>query len=253
MSFFIASETEDVVGMPTGFEELDAMLGCGGLPEGRMTVITGPFSSGKTALALHLISQAQKQGKKTLFCDVERTFHKEQAKICGVDLEGLIVMRGAFGEEVLDQLEKWLLEEKKKKRVNEEALVVLDSYSFLSPRAEVEADNERKGMMEKSRMMAQHLRKMVNIVPETKCTYLVISHHYEVSIPGTMAKRLVLPGGDAMSKAPSVWLRIASSQIKEGSERVGTTLRIVQMKNKVGGSQGDECEIEYNFKKGFVV
>jgi len=236
-------EVDIVSGLSTGIPALDKITGIAGIPIGRITICTGDYSSGKTALTLQCLTEAQKQGYKCLFSDVERTFHRGQAAAIGVDLKKLLVLRATHGEKMLDDVEDFLFKTKK-------AFVVLDSYSMLSPRAEMESTNERAGMMEKSRMMAKFLRKVINYLPEKESILMIVAHDYLTVLPGGRQKN-VMAGGDAMSKCPSVWWKLYARPLKEGEHRVGSTITIRQKKNKVGGSQDAECELQYYFTRGF--
>lgn len=238
-----ADEIDIVSGQTTGLQKLDIMSGIGGLPVGRIIVLTGEYSSGKTALTLQLISEAQKAGYRCLFADAERTFHKGQAVACGVDLKKLEVLRASHGEKMLDDIEKYVFEKKP-------SFVVLDSYSQLSPRTEMEADNERKGMMEKSRMMAPFMRRMVNYLGDTQSILVIIAHDYLTVLPGGRQKN-VMAGGDTMVKLPSIWWKLYARPLLEGANRVGSTVTIRQKKNKVGGVQDADCELRYLFAHGF--
>lgn len=247
MSVINAADDEKVTGFSTGIDKVDELLGpIHGLPVGRIVVLSGDFSTGKTAAALTFLAEAQKGDFECAFADAERTFSQEQAISCGVDLE-LPLLRGAYGEDLLNEIEEFIYKNGKK---GKQSFVVLDSYSALSPRAEMERDNEGKGMMEKSRLIAPHLRRLVNLVPETKSIYIIIAHHWELKLPNG-ATKFVLAGGDSMSKNPSVWIRLRARVLSESNERVGSEIVFTQMKNKVGGLQGAECAIKYLFTSGF--
>lgn len=247
MSVINAADDEMVAGVTTGIDKLDEMLGpIRGLPIGRTTILTGEYSSGKTAAALTFLGEAQRAGFQCAFADIERTFSKEQAVACGVDLD-FPLLRGAYGEEQLNEIEDFMYKNGKK---GKPSFVVLDSYTALSPRAEVERDNEGKGMMEKSRLIAPHLRRLTNLVPETGSVYVIIGQHWEVKLPNGAIK-FTLAGGDMMAKTPSVWLRLRTRAIQESGIRIGSEVIFTQMKNKVGGLQGAECEVRYLFSGGF--
>lgn len=240
-----ADKDDEVEGIPTGLPQLDRIIGsCAGIPRGRITVLSGKFSVGKSTLALTIVGEAQKMGITCLWADTEMTFSKEHAQMCGVDTKKLLLVRQeTVAEEILDTLEEYITK-------NKNVFVVLDSYSGLSIKDEVEKDAGGADFGAKAKMMARFFRKIKTPLHLGNSTFLTMSHEYDrMGGPGT-----VLAGGDGMQKSPSLWIKMAPAfkdrYVLKGDERVSEVIVAKIEKTKMGRRFG-ECRMEFMYGKGF--
>src|SRR5512136_1017509 len=151
----------DIAAIPTGSLSLDAALGVGGVPRGRVIEIYGPESSGKTTLCQHIIAEAQKLGGTAAFIDVEHALDPRYAARCGVDVDNLLISQPDTGEQALEICEALV-------RSGAVDLVVVDSVAALVPRAEIEGDMGDSSMGMQARLMSQALRKLSGAINQTK-------------------------------------------------------------------------------------
>jgi recombination protein RecA len=210
----------------TGSISIDAALGVGGLPRGRVIEIFGPESSGKTTLALHAIAEAQKLGGTAAFVDAEHALDANYARKLGVDVENLLVSQPDSGEQALEIAEVLI-------RSGAIDIVVIDSVAALVPRAELEGEMGEAQMGLQARLMSQALRKLTGIVSKSK-TCLIFINQIREKIGVMFGNPETTTGGRALKFYASVRLdvrRIAS--IKDGDAVVGNRTKAKIVKNKV--------------------
>jgi len=219
-----AIEAVDVI--PTGSIGLDAALGIGGLPKGRVTEIYGPESSGKTTLALHAIAEAQKAGGIAAFIDAEHAFDRFYAQKLGVDVENLLVSQPDNGEQALEITENLI-------RSGAIDIIVIDSVAALTPKSEIEGEMGDSKMGLQARLMSQALRKLTSTISKTQTCCIFINQLRE-KIGVMFGNPETTTGGNALKFYASVRLDIRKqTQLKEGDEAIGNRVRVKVVKNKV--------------------
>lgn len=217
---------EEVAVIPTGSIGLDAALGVGGYPRGRVIEIYGPESSGKTTLAIHAIAQAQKAGGIAAFIDAEHAFDRFYAEKLGVDIENLWISQPDSGEQALEIAEQLI-------RSSAIDVIVIDSVAALTPKAELEGDMGDSKMGLQARLMSQALRKMTGTINKTNTTCIFINQLRD-KIGVMFGSPETTTGGNALKFYASVRLDIRKlGQIKDGDEAVGNQARVKVVKNKV--------------------
>ena len=212
--------------IPTGSISLDAALGIGGIPRGRVVEIFGPESSGKTTLSLHIIAEAQKRGGLAAFVDAEHALDPSYARKLGVDTVNLLVSQPDSGEQALEIVETLV-------RSSALDIVVIDSVAALVPRAELEGEMGDSHMGLQARLMSQALRKLTATVSKSNTSVIFINQLRE-KIGVMFGNPETTTGGRALKFYTSVRIdirRIAS--IKEGDAVVGNRTRVKVVKNKV--------------------
>src|SRR5881628_2073479 len=210
----------------SGSLSLDAALGVGGYPRGRVIEVFGPESSGKTTLTLHAIAEAQRLGGTAAFVDAEHALDANYARKLGVDVENLLVSQPDSGEQALEIAEVLI-------RSGAIDIVVIDSVAALVPRAELEGEMGEAQMGLQARLMSQALRKLTGIVSKSK-TCLVFINQLREKIGVMFGNPETTTGGRALKFYSSVRVdvrRIAS--IKDGDEVVGSRTKVKVVKNKV--------------------
>ena len=216
----------NVDAIPTGSIGLDAALGIGGLPRGRIVEIFGPESSGKTTLSLHAIAEAQKKGGVCAFIDAEHALDPEYAKRLGVNIDDLLISQPDTGEQSLEILESLV-------RSGNIDIVVIDSVAALTPKDEIEGDMGAHHVGKQARLMSQALRKLTAIVAKSK-TVVIFINQIRMQIGVMFGNPETQPGGKALKFYTSVRLDIRRiAQIKKGEEVVGGRVRVKVVKNKV--------------------
>lgn len=219
-------KVEAVEVIPTGSIGLNAALGVGGYPRGRIIEIYGPESSGKTTLAIHAIAEAQKQGGIAAFIDAEHAFDRFYAEKLGVDVDNLLISQPDCGEQALDIAEQLI-------RSSAIDIIVVDSVAALTPKAEIEGDmgDNRVGLQ--ARLMSQALRKLTSTISKTNTTCIFINQLRE-KIGVMFGNPETTTGGNALKFYASVRLDIRRvSQIKDGEDVKGNQVRVKIVKNKV--------------------
>ena len=212
--------------IPSGSLALDAALGVGGYPRGRVIEVFGPESGGKTTLSLHAIAEAQKLGGTAVFVDAEHALDANYARKLGVDVDNLLVSQPDSGEQALEITEVLI-------RSGAIDIVVVDSVAALVPRAELEGEMGDAQMGLQARLMSQALRKLTGIVSKSK-TCLVFINQLREKIGVMFGNPETTTGGRALKFYSSVRVdvrRIAS--IKDGDEVVGSRTKVKVVKNKV--------------------
>ena len=217
---------EEVEVIPTGSIGLNAALGVGGYPKGRIVEIYGPESSGKTTLAIHAIAEAQKQGGIAAFIDAEHAFDRFYASKLGVNIDDLLISQPDNGEQALEIAEQLI-------RSSAIDIIVIDSVAALTPKAEIEGDmgDNRVGLQ--ARLMSQALRKLTSAISKTNTTCIFINQLRE-KIGVMFGNPETTTGGNALKFYASVRLDIRrATQLKDGDEVIGNQTRVKVVKNKV--------------------
>lgn len=226
--------------IPTGSIGLDAALGVGGMPRGRIIEIFGPESSGKTTLSLHVIAEAQKQNGICAFIDAEHAMDPEYAKRLGVRTDELLISQPDTGEQALEIVESLV-------RSGKMDVIVIDSVAALTPKDEIEGDMGAHHVGKQARLMSQALRKLTGIVAKSK-TIVIFINQIRMQIGVMFGNPETTPGGKALKFYTSVRLDIRRiAQIKKGEEVMGGRVRVKVVKNKVAAPfRQTEFDLMYN-------
>ena len=217
---------EDIEVIPTGSIALNAALGVGGYPKGRIVEIYGPESSGKTTIAIHAIAEAQKKGGIAAFIDAEHAFDRFYAEKLGVDVENLWISQPDNGEQALEITETMV-------RSGAMDIIIVDSVAALVPKAEIEGDMGDSKMGLQARLMSQALRKLTAAINKTNTTCIFINQLRD-KIGVMFGNPETTTGGNALKFYASVRLDIRSiGKLKDGDEIKGNQVRVKVIKNKV--------------------
>ena len=212
--------------IPTGSLALDAALGVGGVPRGRVIEIFGPEASGKTTLAYHIVAEAQKRSGIAAFIDVEHAVDADYAQKVGVDIENLLISQPDTGEQALEIAETLV-------RSGAIDVFVVDSVAALVPRAEIEGEMGESHMGLQARLMSQALRKLTAVISRSK-TCAIFTNQIREKIGVMFGNPEVTPGGRAMKFYSTIRLDIRRiAAIKEGQEVKGNRTKVKVGKNKV--------------------
>ena len=217
---------ENISSIPSGSIGLDAALGVGGYPKGRVIEIYGPESSGKTSLTIHAIAEVQKQGGIAAFIDAEHAFDATYASNLGVKIDELLISQPDNGEQALEVADHLISS-------GAVDLVVIDSVAALTPRSEIEGEMGDSKMGLHARLMSQALRKLTATINKTGCTCIFINQ-IRMKIGVMFGNPETTTGGNALKFYSSVRLDIRRvGAIKNGDEVIGNRTRVKVVKNKV--------------------
>jgi len=221
------SVVQEVEVISSGSIGLNAALGVGGFPKGRIIEIYGPESSGKTTLTLHAIAEAQKAGGIAAFVDAEHAFDRFYAAKLGIDIDNLIISQPDHGEQALEIADNLI-------RSGAIDIIIIDSVAALTPKSEIEGEMGDSKMGLHARLMSQALRKLTSTISKTNCTVIFINQLRE-KIGVMFGNPETTTGGNALKFYASVRLDIRrSSQIKDGDSNVmGNKTKVKVVKNKV--------------------
>ena len=216
----------NVEAIPTGSLALDAALGIGGVPKGRIIEIYGPESSGKTTLALHILAEAQKMGGEVAFVDAEHALDPVYAAALGVDIDNLLVSQPDTGDQALEITDALV-------RSGAVDAIVVDSVAALVPKQEIEGEMGDAFVGVQARLMSQALRKLAGAIAKTNCVVIFINQ-LRMKIGVMYGNPETTTGGNALKFYASVRLDVRRTEsIKEGSNVVGNKTRVKVVKNKV--------------------
>ena len=230
----------DVDTISTGSISLDMALGVGGIPRGRVIEIYGAESSGKTSLALHILTEAQKKGGVGAFIDAEHALDPDYAKKIGVNIDDLLISQPDSGEQALQIVETLV-------RSGEVDVIVVDSVAALVPQTEIDGEVGEFQIGLQARLMSQALRKLSGIVSKTK-TIVIFLNQTRMKIGVMWGNPETTPGGLALKFYSSVRVELRRlAQIKKGEEIIGNRVKAKIVKNKVAAPfKVTEFDIYYN-------
>ena len=219
-------QIDNVEVIPTGSISLNAALGVGGYPKGRIIEIYGPESSGKTTLAIHAIAEAQKAGGIAAFIDAEHAFDRFYAANLGVDVDNLYISQPDNGEQALEIADQLI-------RSSAIDIIVIDSVAALTPKKEIEGDMGDSAVGLQARLMSQALRKLTSTISKTNTTCIFINQLRE-KIGVMFGNPETTTGGNALKFYASVRLDIRKvTTLKDGDQPIGNQVRVKIVKNKV--------------------
>ncbi len=240
-----ASSIAQIKVIYTGLPQINKILGIGGVPFGRITEVSGRWSTGKTTFALQLVESAQQQGIECIWCDAEWSWDDSYARQLGVDTSKLGLLQTRIAEDSLDELLAYV--EKGK-----DTLIVIDAVGALHPRDEAEKDAGSRTIGSQSALMARFCRKIVPMLSLNNNALVVLNHEYTPIESNGGRPTIKTSGGAKLEYHKSIWLRLSrnGNNIKVGDNFVGFEVKAEVRKNKLAAEK-KECVLDFRYGKGF--
>lgn len=234
--------SSDVGVIPTGSMLIDAALGVGGYPKGRIIEIYGPESSGKTTLALEAIAEAQKLGGRAAYIDAEHAIDPDYAQHLGVNISDLILSQPDYGEQAMEIVNMLA-------KSNAIDLIIVDSVAALIPKAELDGTFEDSAVGLQARLMSKSLRKLAGVLDKSSCTVIFINQLRE-KVGVMYGNPETTTGGRALKFYSTIRIEIRRSEtIKQGDKAIGNIVAVKVVKNKVAPPYRS-CKVELMFGEG---
>lgn len=243
MSIYKANESpySHIDFISTGYPKLDKILG-GGIPFRKLTEISGPFSVGKSTLAMSIVAEAQKIGAGVLWADTEYSWDSKYAKSLGVNDEEVSLCQARFAEDTLDEIEEWANEHK-------DSCVILDSVGGILPRAEAEKGADGKVIGGQAKLIATFCRKIIPILAINNIALVVLNHDFT----DLMSGKLMTSGGAKLGYHKSIWLRLKkmNKRVMQGERQIGDVIEAEIRKNKLAATLKESTELTLIYGQGF--